>query len=262
MNRTISGLMLALLAIAGAAPSYAAERSFGGRQQFQQQRMQQGTRSGDAATRGTFGNFQRGTGTATQSGRVGQTDRQLAYAGRRDGSQDSNRQSRDIQREPRDGGRQWSGQHDARQGDGQNRHWGNNDHSRSGDNRHFGWDHNRGNHYGWDHNRGNHYGWANDRGHFYGHDGYRGRPTYGWDRSIDARQHQQRERIQEGLRSGELTRHEAGRLFAEQRDLNRQERAFRSDGVVTPWERREMNQDLNTAGRHIYNETHDAQARF
>ena len=40
------------------------------------------------------------------------------------------------------------------------------------------------------------------------------------------------------------------------------ERAFRSDGVLSQRERREMHRDLNDASRHIYNQTHDAQERF
>ena len=270
MNKTISGLMLALLAIAGAAPSFAAERDRGtsARQQFNQPRMQQGTRSGETM-RSPSGGFQRGTGTTRQFDQRSRGESQVAQAGRQDGSQRFNRPSGDAQRERHDGDRRWAGQQDHRRhadGDGRRHGWDNNrGHHYGRDNNrghHYGWANNRGHHYGWDSNRGRHYGWDNNRGHHNGHDGFRGRPTYGWDRSIDRRQEHQRERIVQGLRSGEVTRHEAQRLFAEQRDLRQQERAFRSDGVLSPWERREMHQDLNAAGRHIYNETHDAQQRF
>lgn len=259
MNKTISGLMLALLAIAGSAQVVAAERERGinGRQQFQQQRMQQGARSGDL-TRGEARNLQRGARDIRQTERRARADGQLSRGERRDLNQDLNRQSRDIRRERHDGDRRWAGRDDRfRHGqEGQHRGWENNRGN------HYGWDNNRGRHYGWDNNRGRHYGWDNNRGRHYGWGNDRGRPTYGGGQWIDRRQHQQQQRIMQGLRSGDLTRHEANRLFAEQRDLRRQERVFRSDGVLTPWERGEMREDLSSAGRHIYNQTHDAQRRF
>ena len=238
MNKTISGLMLALLAIAGSAQVIAAERERGtnGRQQFQQQRMQQGARSGDL-TRGEARNLQRGARDIRQTEQRSRADGRVSRTERRDLNQDLNRQSRDIRRERHDGDR---------------RRFANNEQFRHGQGQHRGWENNRGNHYGWDNNRGRHYGWGNDRG----------RPTYGGGQWIDRRQHQQQQRIVQGLRSGELTRHEANRLFSEQRDLRRQERVFRSDGVLSPWERGEMREDLSSAGRHIYNQTHDAQRRF
>ncbi|GAB4166516.1 MAG: hypothetical protein Fur0039_03430 [Rhodocyclaceae bacterium] len=78
---------------------------------------------------------------------------------------------------------------------------------------------------------------------------------------VNARQHHQQQRIEQGWRSGELTRGEARRLEGEQRRIRREERAYRADGVLSPGERRDLNQDLNRASRHIYNEKHDAQIR-
>ena len=43
------------------------------------------------------------------------------------------------------------------------------------------------------------------------------------DPGVNARQHNQRDRIQQGVRSGELTRRETGRLAAEQRDVRQLE---------------------------------------
>ncbi len=105
---------------------------------------------------------------------------------------------------------------------------------------------------------GGHYGWSN---------GHRppvhyGAPDHRGGASIDQRQQQQRERIAQGIRSGELTRAEAHRLMAEQREIRREERAYRADGVLTHAERAELHRELNDASRHIYNETHDAQRRF
>ena len=88
--------------------------------------------------------------------------------------------------------------------------------------------------------------------------------AYGYfdSRDINRLQERQRERILQGMRSGELTRREAARLIAEQRMIREDERRYRADGVLTRDERRDVWQPLNAASRHIYNETHDAPERF
>jgi hypothetical protein len=87
------------------------------------------------------------------------------------------------------------------------------------------------------------------------------RPVARWDPSIDRREHHQMERIQQGMRSGALTRDEAKRLLQEQRGIRQEERQYKSDGVLTQDERIDLQQDLNAASQHIYNETHDADRR-
>jgi len=79
---------------------------------------------------------------------------------------------------------------------------------------------------------------------------------------VNQRQFNQRERIQGGVRSGELTRAERASLAAEQRGIRQEERQYRSDGRFTRDERRDVQQDLNVASRSIYNETHDADRRY
>jgi Skp family chaperone for outer membrane proteins len=81
------------------------------------------------------------------------------------------------------------------------------------------------------------------------------------DPGVNARQHHQRDRIQQGVRSGELTRREAGRLAHEQRDIRQLEREYRSDGALTGAERRDLHQEQNQASQHIYHQKHDAQER-
>ncbi len=81
------------------------------------------------------------------------------------------------------------------------------------------------------------------------------------DPGVNARQHHQQQRIGQGVRSGELTRGETRRLEREQRMIRAEERQYKSDGVLTREERRDLHQDLNAAGRHIYQEKHDAQER-
>lgn len=78
---------------------------------------------------------------------------------------------------------------------------------------------------------------------------------------VDRREHRQKQRIREGVRSGELTKEEARGLRQEQREIRAKERAMKSDGVVTKEERKELHQDLNEASKHIAEEKHDEQTR-
>lgn len=79
--------------------------------------------------------------------------------------------------------------------------------------------------------------------------------------TIDTRQANQRARIQQGVGSGELTRGEAVRLRAQQAHIRRDERAARSDGLVTRRERAQLQRELNRADRNIARQKHDWQQR-
>ncbi|MBU1977626.1 MAG: hypothetical protein KJ958_00500 [Gammaproteobacteria bacterium] len=81
------------------------------------------------------------------------------------------------------------------------------------------------------------------------------------DPGANARQVNQRERIQQGVRSGELTRGETRQIGAEQRNIRQEERQYKSDGVLTKVERKDLQQDLNVASKDIYNQKHDAERR-
>lgn len=81
------------------------------------------------------------------------------------------------------------------------------------------------------------------------------------DPGVNARQANQHERIGQGIRSGELTRSEARQLGAEQRAIRQEERQYKSDGVLTGEERKDLRQDLRAASRDIYSEKHDAERR-
>jgi len=78
---------------------------------------------------------------------------------------------------------------------------------------------------------------------------------------FNARQHNQRERIANGVGNGELTMRETRRLAAGQVHLNRVERRAKSDGVVTGRERAHMQHEANQQSRRIYRQKHDAQDR-
>lgn len=78
---------------------------------------------------------------------------------------------------------------------------------------------------------------------------------------LDAREQNQRERIAQGVRSGELTRPETRRLVRGERHLHRHERIARSDGVVTRAERVRLQRNANRMSKRIYVQKHDAQSR-
>ncbi len=81
-------------------------------------------------------------------------------------------------------------------------------------------------------------------------------------REINARQAEQRARIEHGFHRGGITRFEFRRLMAEQHDIEAMERAFVSDGFLTPHERMELHRRLDIASSHIWHEAHDRERRF
>jgi hypothetical protein len=81
------------------------------------------------------------------------------------------------------------------------------------------------------------------------------------DPGVNARQHNQRARIQQGVRSGELTRRETHAAVDGQRDVRQLERGYRSDGALTGAERRDLHHEQNQASREIYRDKHDGQER-
>jgi len=81
-------------------------------------------------------------------------------------------------------------------------------------------------------------------------------------RSINARQERQTTRIRQGVRSGELTRHETQRLAAERASIRTQEAFYRrSGGEFTNRERARVQRELQQSSRHIYRQKHDGQDR-
>jgi hypothetical protein len=81
------------------------------------------------------------------------------------------------------------------------------------------------------------------------------------DPGVKASQHRQHDRIGQGVRSGEITPSEAKSLRQEQRAICTEERAYKSDGVLTRAERRDLRQDQKQVSRHIYNQKHDDEKR-
>lgn len=80
-------------------------------------------------------------------------------------------------------------------------------------------------------------------------------------RGIDRREYREQQRINQGIRSGELTRREARRLEAGLARIKIDERFARSDGHLGPRERDRLNRELNHESRGIYHQKHDGQDR-
>ena len=78
---------------------------------------------------------------------------------------------------------------------------------------------------------------------------------------VDQRQEAQRHRIQNGVKTGELTRVEAADARHGQRSIKRAECRAKADGMVTPQERARLNHKQNKAGRQLQRNKHDAQER-
>lgn len=78
---------------------------------------------------------------------------------------------------------------------------------------------------------------------------------------VDARQKIQKERIKEGVKSGELTKRETRGLVRQQKKIQRHEAKAKADGEVTPQERARLQKEQNRASRRIARQKHDRQDR-
>ncbi|MDX2150050.1 MAG: hypothetical protein SFV54_04895 [Bryobacteraceae bacterium] len=79
---------------------------------------------------------------------------------------------------------------------------------------------------------------------------------------IQNRKEAQAARIQQGVRSGELTRGEAARLREQQRDIRQTVRRDRVDGGgLTPRERAKIERQQDRASRSIARQKNDPQRR-
>jgi len=77
--------------------------------------------------------------------------------------------------------------------------------------------------------------------------------------SINSRQASLDQRIDAGIRSGQLTPPEAARLRSEFRDLSSLEARYRSNGL-SDWERRDLDRRFDVLSNEIRMERHDQQA--
>lgn len=78
---------------------------------------------------------------------------------------------------------------------------------------------------------------------------------------LDERQQNQKQRIKQGVNSGELTKKETKRLVKGQAQLQRMENRAKSDGVVTKKERAKLQHKANKESAKIAKNKHDRQKR-
>ncbi len=74
---------------------------------------------------------------------------------------------------------------------------------------------------------------------------------------IDARRDQQAERVEQGKRSGEITKREARKIEQDQRAVRRAEDRAKADGVVTRREARKIERKQDKASRDIQRAKHN-----
>jgi hypothetical protein len=94
-----------------------------------------------------------------------------------------------------------------------------------------------------------------------GQPGYRPGPGNSGTPGIDNRQINISERIDEGVRTGRITQREADRLHSRERRIARHEAAFKSDGVVTQQERRQLRDELTALRQEVERMMHNRRGR-
>jgi len=78
---------------------------------------------------------------------------------------------------------------------------------------------------------------------------------------LDERQENQKARIKQGVKSGELTKRETAKLAQGQKQLRKMERKAKADGVVTKKERAKLHRKANKESGKIAKNKHDKQSR-
>jgi hypothetical protein len=78
---------------------------------------------------------------------------------------------------------------------------------------------------------------------------------------INHRQVRQEHRIHQGVRNGELTRHETRSLQRGERKIQADKRMAKADGRVSPAERRHIRREQNRMSRAIRRDRHNGRVR-
>lgn len=71
----------------------------------------------------------------------------------------------------------------------------------------------------------------------------------------------ERHRIVQGVKSGELTKAETKNLAHDQKEIHQEVKAAKADGTVTKEERKDIKQDQRQASRKIYRKKHNNRDR-
>jgi len=74
---------------------------------------------------------------------------------------------------------------------------------------------------------------------------------------LNARPAKQHRRIEQGVKSGQLTKEEAQQLKEGQKNIKVMKESAKADGVVTPAEKQQIKEAKKTASENIYKEKHD-----
>jgi hypothetical protein len=226
------------------------------RQDYQQNRIEQGIQSGQI--------------TRSEAYRLEQGERAIDRAqarARADGVVTQNERYRIDQMTDRQGQQIYRQSHDRQQSWDRGQNWGrtdgrydgwrdrNNYAGRDGGRDGWGWgDRNGGSHNWSDRNWGGrgepnrHYGWNNGQ-----HNGWDGNRPPG----VERRDAWNDRRIDNGQRDGSLTRGEANRLDRGQNRIDHYQANARSDGRVSPYERGRIDQMQNNQSQRIYNARHN-----
>jgi hypothetical protein len=77
------------------------------------------------------------------------------------------------------------------------------------------------------------------------------------DPGIQKREAIQQKRIDQGVKSGQLTPKETGKLERQQTKIKQDEERMKADGKLTPQERRKLKREQNRASRNIYRKKHN-----
>jgi hypothetical protein len=78
---------------------------------------------------------------------------------------------------------------------------------------------------------------------------------------VNERQDKQLDRILNGFYEKRITPQELRRLMDGQRDIQRMERQFLADGLLSRFEYQKLDAALDAANRRIFKEAHDVQGR-
>lgn len=78
---------------------------------------------------------------------------------------------------------------------------------------------------------------------------------------VKERQIKQHNKIEQGIKNGELTRREATTLKKQQLEIQKHKIEAKSDGIVTPIEKKKLDKEQNRAAKNIYIKKHNKRDR-
>ena len=233
--RTLPYAVLAGGLLAGGSAYAQSMYSIDQRQDYQQDRIERGIRSGEI-TRSEAYRLEQGERAIDRAQARARADGVVTQQERNRIDHMTDRQGREIYRQSHDNQQAWDRGQRWGSTDGRRDGWHDRDGRQDGWGRHDGGD--RGQHTGW--NRGEHNGWDGNR------------PP-----GVERRDAWNNQRVHNGTHDGSLTRGEAGRLQHNQNGIDRYQARARSDGRVSPYEHGRIDQMQRNQSQQIYNARHN-----